>query len=92
MIENPKMVDSPQVDRRPNGSKTWIARHMGITLVTYYRYRSGKWPKPLDFESREQAAIAAWNEYIRANPDWRDCHPRKRATPAPKQHAAPVLS
>jgi hypothetical protein len=87
--KNPILIDTQNaVDRRPSGRLTWIARHMGITLATYYRYRSGRWPKPLDFESRESAAIAAWDAHSATATDWRDQHPRKRATPAPKAESA----
>lgn len=45
---------------RPDGRKTFIARHMGVSLQTYYKYRVGIWPRPYDYDEREAAAIAAW--------------------------------
>lgn len=75
------------VDRRPRGFKTFAARHMGITYNSLRRYLSGEWRKPYDWDIRFQAAKDAFEEHLRTKGDWRDNHPRKRATPSPKADA-----
>jgi hypothetical protein len=48
---------------RPDGMKSFIARHMGISLQTYYKYRAGIWPQPFDYDQRHAAAEAAWEQH-----------------------------
>jgi ACT domain-containing protein len=46
---------------RPDGRLTFIARHMGVSLATYYKYRKGIWPQPYDYAERHAAAESAWD-------------------------------
>lgn len=48
---------------RANGRLTFIARHMGITMATLYKYRKGLWPQPYDYDERLAAAEAAWKKH-----------------------------
>lgn len=47
---------------RPDGRKSFIASHMGISLATFYKYRKGIWPQPFNYAERLSAAETAWKE------------------------------
>lgn len=57
---------------RANGRLTFIAKHMGITLASLYKYRKGIWTRPFDYDERLAAAEAAWDELPTEKKTWRN--------------------